>query len=595
VSVLLPVPGAWVGYTGKRLFCQVLMLASDRLQAKEGTVAHYSVYLETGDDGPCMAHVIDLPGCVVRAPTRDEALRRLPEAIKEYHAWLRAHGEPVRTSGKSAQIDIAGESMGFGPFNRRDAAALFPPDQEPLSPEGMERYFRLMAYNRADLLALTRDLPDELLNWQPYPEAFSLRGLLRHVGNAEEWYVSRVVPPDSLPPEWEDDENLPIFEFLEMERRTAVARLSQLTEKERRNVFYPTAWAYHPEEPWTARKALRRFLEHEREHIAQVREILDGYRHLLLARLASERAGFLEQILGLDEQVLVQVPVIGDWTAKDVLAHIATWDRWESRTMQSMVAGEVPDFSALHDLDASNKASIAPWRDQSLGEVLAELQAARTEWIDWLESLPAEEPFRRRSYYGDDWSFYDGPVQVQWEHDAEHAQQIADWRKAMGKAGETGCRAVLLAALDAARHELLAASDLVPEGERDSQHVCGEWTLKDLLGHIADWERFGAEGMRLMSLGQSPEVEPVEDIDAWNLAHVKARREQPWESVWADLHAMRQSLLTVLGKIGEAELAQRFPFPWGPEGTPYQWVTAFFAHDREHAADLRARGGIGSA
>ncbi|MEJ2734306.1 MAG: type II toxin-antitoxin system HicB family antitoxin [Anaerolineae bacterium] len=69
-------------------------------------MAHYSVYLETGDDGPCMAHVIDLPGCVVRALTRDEALRRLPEAIKEYHAWLRAHGEPVRTSGGSAQIDI---------------------------------------------------------------------------------------------------------------------------------------------------------------------------------------------------------------------------------------------------------------------------------------------------------------------------------------------------------------------------------------------------------------------------------------------------------------------------------------------------------
>ena len=444
-------------------------------------MAHYSVYLETGDEGPCMAHVVDLPGCIVRAPTRDEALRRLPEAIKEYLAWLRSHGEPVGASGDSVHIELAGESVGLGPFNRRDAAALFPPDREPLSPEGMERYFRLMAYNRADLLALTRDLPDELLNWQPYPESFSLRGLLRHVGNAEEWYVSRVVPPDSLPPEWEDDENLPVFEFLEMERRTAVDRLGKLSEEERRNVFYPTAWAYHPEEPWTARKALRRFLEHEREHIAQVRGILDGYRHWLLARLASERAGLWEQILGLDEQVLAQVPVIGDWTAKDVLAHIAAWDRWESRTMGSMAAGEAPDFSALYDLDASNAAFVAPWRDRFLGEVLAELQAARTEWTDWLEALPGEEFFRRRSYDGDDWSFYDGPLQVQWEHDAEHAEQIAAWRKAMGGSVETGCQAVLLAALDAARRELLAASDVVPEGERDSQRVCGEWTLNDVL------------------------------------------------------------------------------------------------------------------
>ena len=552
----------------------------------------YSVYLEIGEDGPCMAHVIDLPGCIVRAPTRDEALRQLPEAIKEYHAWLRSYGEPVEVPGEPVRFALAGESVGFGPFSRRDAAALFPPDREPLSPEEMQRCFRLMAYNRADLLSLTRQLPDELLDWQPYPESFSLRGLLRHVGNAEEWYVSRLVPPESLPPEWADDESLPVFEFLEMERRTAVARLRQLTAKERRDVFYPTVWAYHPEEPWTARKALRRFLEHEREHIAQVREILDGYRHWLLACLAAERAGLLEQILGLDEQVLMQVPVIGDWTAKDVLAHVATWDRWQARTMRSIVAGEEPDFSALYDLDASNAAFVAPWRSRSLSEVLAELQAARTDWVDWLEGLPREEFSRRRSYDGEDWSFCDGVLRVQWEHDAEHAEQIADWRKAMGGPGETGCKAVLLAGLYAARRELLAASDLVPGEERDSLRVCGEWTLKDLLGHIADWERFGAEGLRLMAMGQPPEVEPVKDIDAWNLVHVKARREQPWESVRVDLHTMRQSLLTVLEKMGEAELAQRFAFPWGSEGTPYQWVTVFVAHDREHAGDVQAWAGM---
>ncbi len=553
---------------------------------------HFSVYLEIGDDGRCMAHVVDLPGCIVRAPTRDEALSQLPGAIREYHAWLRSHGEPVESSAESVGIDIAGESVGFGPFNRRNAAALFPPDREPVLPEEMEWYFRLMAYNRADLLALTRHLPDELLDWQPDPESFGLRGLLRHVGNAEEWYVSRVVPPDSLPPEWEDDESLPIFEFLEMERRTAVARLRQLTEEERVGVFYPTAWAYHPEEPWTARKALRRFLEHEREHIAQIREILDARRQWLLARLAAERAGLLEQLLGLDERALVRVSVSGDWSAKDVLAHIAAWDRWEARTMYSIVAGEVPDFSALHDLDASNAAFVAPWRDRSLGEVLADLQAARTAWVDWLAGLSPEEFFQQRSYDGDDWSFYDGLVRVQWEHDLEHAEEIANRREAMGATGKTGCKEVLLAALDAARLELLAASDLVPEGERDSRRVCGEWTLKDLLGHIADWEQFGAEGLRLMAAGQPPEVEPVEDITAWNLVHVDSRREQPWKAVWKDLHTTRQSLLAVLEEINDAELAQRFRFPWGPEGSPYQWVTVFHRHDREHAGDMRAWAGI---
>ncbi len=234
----------------------------------------YPVYLETADDGLCMAHVLDLPGCIIRAPTRDEALHRLPAAIADYHTWLRRHGEPAPPADDPVALQVAGESTGFGPFDPGNAAALFPPDREPITPEEMEYYFRLMAHARADLLALVEGLPDDLLDWQPSPESFTLRRILRHIGNAEEWYVSRLVPPDTLPPEWEHDEDLPLLDFLEMERRTAVARLRQLTDEERSGVFYPTVWTDHPDEPWTARKALRRFLEHEREHTAQVREVL---------------------------------------------------------------------------------------------------------------------------------------------------------------------------------------------------------------------------------------------------------------------------------------------------------------------------------
>ena len=254
-------------------------------------MACYSVYLETADDGRCMAHVPDLPGCFVRAPTRDEALSGVLEAILEHLDWLRRHGEPVPSAEESFEFKIAGESRGYGPFDRRSAAALFPPDWESITPKEVARHFRLMAYARADLLALVRDLPDEVLDWQPDPQSFNIRRLLRHVGNAEKWYVSRIVPPETLPPEWERDKDLAplsIIEFLEMTRRTAVARLERLTEEERADVFYPVGWTDHPDEPWTARKVLRRFLEHEREHTRQVQGILTAWRAHLLARLAAE-------------------------------------------------------------------------------------------------------------------------------------------------------------------------------------------------------------------------------------------------------------------------------------------------------------------
>jgi len=546
----------------------------------------YSVYLEIGDDGRCMTHVLDLPGCIVRASTRDEALRQLPNAIRDYHSWLRRHGEPAPPADASIEIEIAGENVGFGPFDPGDAAALFPPDREPITPEEMEHYFRLMAHARADLLALVHDLPDDLLDWQLDVQSFSIRRLLRHLGNAEEWYVSRLVSPDTLPPEWEHDEDLPIFEFLEMERRTAVARLRQLTEEERSGVFYPTYWTQHPHEPWTLRKVLRRFLEHEREHTAQAREILAARRRHLLAHLAAERAGLLEQLIGLDERTLTEVPVLNGWTIKDLLAHIAAWDRWELREMKRMVRGDPPDLTAVRDMDGFNAAVVSAWRDRTLSEVLVELQDGRAAWVAWLRTLAEEEFFRRRLFEGEDWCF-SGCVEIQWRHDAEHAAQIAAWREAAGLKKETGPKEVLLAALAAAREELLAAIALVPASGRASRPVCGDWTVKDVLGHVADWERLDVEGLRQMAAGRPPRVEHVEDLDEWNQAHVEARRNQPWEEVWADFEAAHQALLEVLEEMGQADLNRPFPGIWNRETTPYAWALICLRHHRGHARDLR--------
>lgn len=51
-------------------------------------------------------------------------------------------------------------------------------------------------------------------------------------------------------------------------------RLRQLANEELAVVAYPQCWTQHPDEPWTARKALRRLLEHGREHIRHIEAIL---------------------------------------------------------------------------------------------------------------------------------------------------------------------------------------------------------------------------------------------------------------------------------------------------------------------------------
>jgi uncharacterized damage-inducible protein DinB/predicted RNase H-like HicB family nuclease len=233
----------------------------------------YPVYLEVGDDGRCMIHVLDQPGCFVRGFTRSEALVRLPEALQDYQAWLRHRGEPAAEPGERIDYEIVEEVSGTGGFNPGDKVALFSPETRPILNEDMEPFFHRMRLTRIHLLDLTSDLPDFLYTWKPEPDTFSISEVLRHVGRAEEWYVSRLLAEEELPAEWCETEDMPVFDYLDMVRQTALHILRHLTKEQRSKVFYPAYQARHPDEGWTARKVLRRFLEHEREHIGQVRQV----------------------------------------------------------------------------------------------------------------------------------------------------------------------------------------------------------------------------------------------------------------------------------------------------------------------------------
>ncbi|MGQ9494228.1 MAG: DinB family protein [Anaerolineae bacterium] len=547
-------------------------------------MSRYPVYLEIADEGRCMAHVLDLPGCTVRAATREMVLQLLPEGIREYHIWLRRHGEPAPPANEPIEIHVAGESSGFGPFDPGDAAALFPPDLQPITPEEMEHYFRLMGYARADLLSLTRDLPDEVLDWQADAQSFSIRRLLRHIGNAEKWYVSRVVAQETLPAQWEHDAEMPLLEYLEMERQTAIARLRQLTEEECAHVVHPAYWTQHPEEPWTVRKALRRFLEHEREHTAQMRAVLAQWRAQLLAHLAAERARLWQLLVGLDEETLTQRAVFADWTAKDLLAHIAGWDDYHTKRIELLCAGQEADIPTV-DINEYNALMHAQRRDWTLARAVEECLTARAKFLQALASVSEEQLHRKLCLPWGETSARRW-AQNRARHDAMHTADLVTWRQRLGLPPRVGPKVILLAALAAMHDELCHVVALVPATERETRLICGEWTLKDVLGHIADWARLAVEGLQQMAAGGAPQVEPIQDIHAWNQSHVLARRDQPWEVVWNDVQAAYQELLKVLEGMSQSDLSREFPAPWQPAATPYDWASIILSHGRTHTESL---------
>jgi hypothetical protein len=146
---------------------------------------------------------------------------------------------------------------------------------------------------------------------------------------------------------------------------------------------------------------------------------------------------------------------------------------------------------------------------------------------------------------------------------------------------------VLLAAMETARQEMLATIDLIPEAERETRLVCGDWALKDILGHVTDWEWYGVEKWRPEQSNRSLQIPYPGSIQEWNDLHAAARKDDSWERVWLDFVNARAALRQILAGLDEGELARIDPAPWNPNDTVYRWIGTWIHHEREHAADLR--------
>lgn len=545
----------------------------------------YQIYLEIQPGVGCMAHVPELPGCFQRAGSQEEALSKLQYAIRVYQAWLHNHQEDFEVDD-AVTLELVEVIHGFGPFKRGDSAALFAADRQPPTPDEMEKiYLRRASFARDDLLALTRPLPRRIHNWRARSGEMTITEILRHVGNAEKWYLSRLVPPDTLPPEWEFDQQLPIFKFLEMERTIVLDRLRGLNKEELQTVYSPTHWTKHPHEPWTARKVLRRMIEHELEHTEHIRQVLSEWRVQLHARLLAERSLLLQYLIGLDEKTLSEVPVFNNTTVKDLLAHLAAWDEIHTQRAKLTLEGRSDDIDFV-TIDEQNAAQLAACKHLSLSQALDFFNRSRAEFLELLSAVSDLDLHRRP---GKGVASIAQRAQKRYQHDAVHARDVLRWRKSASIQPETGPQKLLLAGLEAAFAEFLSVESLVRPSERQTLLVCGEWSMKDLVGHLADWNMFGVATFNSWRTGESLQAEFSRGLDAWNHEQVEQRKAVPWEQVWSDLHESHQALMSCVQVFSQDELFSPYPVPWDAElVNPYELAFIYLGHYREHASDVRA-------
>jgi hypothetical protein len=141
--------------------------------------------------------------------------------------------------------------------------SFFVHDWRPLIPLEIERALKLLAWSRADLLSIVKDLSAEKLD-QTYPdERWNINGILKYIGGAEWWYQERIGYP--FP---EHEENVPANPF----ERLAVVR-NHFNSLLPRLVGVSKVVGLDGE-IWGPRKVLRRAVWHERDHTEHIRKLL---------------------------------------------------------------------------------------------------------------------------------------------------------------------------------------------------------------------------------------------------------------------------------------------------------------------------------
>lgn len=224
------------------------------------------VGLENNNEGRSLAWVLDHPGCFAYGKDGTEAILRVPQAIITYREWI---GEKTNASWLSdlQDFDIAltevFECYKFMVGNREtEITAWFQDDARALSAAEIEQASLLLTWSRDELVQLISPLNLQQREKKFIGERWSINGILRHVANANVWYLDRLHLAAILPDQLSNN---------------PVERFNQVHELMLKSLPDLKDHSEIPEvegETWSARKVLRRSIWHMRDHYFHVERLM---------------------------------------------------------------------------------------------------------------------------------------------------------------------------------------------------------------------------------------------------------------------------------------------------------------------------------
>jgi hypothetical protein len=231
--------------------------------------------VENNNENRSVAWSLEHFGCYTIAPDGQSAVVAMAKAIPDYIAWLEKYAEKNWFNPAEIDIrlvDVVDDYFIDKQFNQvapedggRLIKAWFKTDWKALTMVDVEHILQIISWTRQEMIELISGVDEALLDQTLIEGEWTIRQIIGHVGRTEWWLMDRL---DRTHPENHlcADE----FERFIEERGNLVEilpdfiDLNQVVGKDG--------------EIWSPRKVTRRLCWHEKDHINQIKRLLDAAR-----------------------------------------------------------------------------------------------------------------------------------------------------------------------------------------------------------------------------------------------------------------------------------------------------------------------------
>ena len=306
----------------------------------------------------------------------------------------------------------------------------------------------------------------------------------------------------------------------------------------------------------------------------------------IIADLKFSRSLLVESIAGLSQREMSEIPIYEEGTIKDVLAHVVGWDQRVFNILPLILqdkANEVPGV----EVEEHNRRSMKAWQDKPLSNLLIAFETIYQQILDIIAKMDHIQVDLRHERNGRIITIRSYVLDVMMEHERSHALEIQQWRKELE---QTIDPQAIRTTLSERRTNFMSLLNKFDEATVVAPGTIGTWSVKDMVGHLVDWEVRMLKAAQHIFDPSKPTVPPVsglDDTEDWNEILAFRREAEPWPKGYQELLDVQAETDAFIDQLKPSDWRLRGPYPWPKDqGTLAELIDQISEHYEDHSPNL---------